>query len=74
MKQTQRFQSRKNRKVAVETTNISMTNESLAVFSALKRSSYLNNKNYFLDLEILEETVKYQKKSVVNVSPKWRDE
>ena len=51
-----------------------MTNESLAVFSALKRSSYLNNKNYFLDLEILEETVKYQKKSVVNVSPKWRDE
>ena len=58
----------------METTNISMTNESLAVFSALKRSSYLNNKNYFLDLEILEETVKYQKKSVVNVSPKWRDE
>lgn len=51
-----------------------MTSESLAIFSALKRSSYLNTNNYFLDLEMLEDTVKYQKKSVVDVSPKWRDE
>lgn len=74
MKQTQRFQSRKNRSVAVETKNRSMTSESLAVFSALKRSSYINTKNYFLDLEILEDTVKYQKKFVEDVSPKWRNE
>lgn len=51
-----------------------MTSESLAIFSALKRSSYLNTNNYFLGLEMLEDTVKYQKKSVVDVSPKWRDE
>ena len=53
----------------METTNISMTSESLALFSALKRSSNLNTKNYFLDLEILEDTVKYQKKSVVDMRP-----
>ena len=53
----------------METMNISMTSESLALFSALKRSSNLNTKNYFLDLEILEDAVKYQKKSVVDMSP-----
>lgn len=72
LKQTQKFQSRKNREVVVETKDLSMKRESSTVFNALKRSSYLNTKKYFLDLEILEDTGKYQKKSVEDVSPECR--
>lgn len=72
LKQTQKFQSRKNREVVVETKDLSMKRESSTVFNALNRSSYLNTKKYFLDLEILEDTGKYQKKSVEDVSPECR--